>query len=110
MIIDSYYNVVKLLDKIKDKLLKSIIMGRQETYTCQDCGFEFTEGDRNFFHDYNTNETVDYIHLFFNNWNLTILILIGLFPNHIASTAINSLKRFILIMWTVHNTLLKKLS
>lgn len=40
-------------------------MGHQETYTYQDCGFEFTEWDRNFFHDYNTNETVDYIHLFF---------------------------------------------
>lgn len=69
-------------------------MGHQETYTCQDCGFEFTEGDRNFFHDYNTNETVDYIHLFFNNWNLTILILIGLFPNHIAKYCDKFIKSF----------------
>lgn len=38
-------------------------MAVHETYTCQDCLFEFTDGDENFFYKEDTHEIVEFVHL-----------------------------------------------
>lgn len=40
------------------------LMAVHETYTCQDCGFEFTDGDENFFYNPDTHEIVVFVLLF----------------------------------------------
>ena len=39
-------------------------MAVHETYTCQDCLFDFTDGDEIFFYKQDTHEIIDFIHLF----------------------------------------------